>query len=76
MLHCNGQCQLTKKLAEEDNKTSNSTAAKHYEETFFFKPEIQMLTYDRSLLPSGWNIGYVLKAYTAPRTTPFRPPAA
>ena len=78
-LHCNGKCQMMKKLAEEEkqNSTSNTsnTIKIKVQETVFCdkinKPTFPQLTY---AAPS-YNEEPALLKYTSPISSIFHPPA-
>jgi len=76
-LHCNGKCQLAKKLAAEEssNKPSGNDAPKQFFYSFFFKQDLQTLSVSSSAVRQYWSAFYLLKPYTSPSATIFHPPA-
>jgi hypothetical protein len=77
-MHCNGQCQVMKKLAEEEKQNSSSHNTSH-------KTNAQeLIFFDAFLMPgiSGWKeeenvpvAHYTLRHYTTPAPAVFHPPA-
>jgi hypothetical protein len=78
-LHCNGKCQMMKKLAEEEKENSSSTTTKH------FKINIQQVVFcDEIFLPSVEGIAcnntlhrstYRFYITSSPLSSVFHPPA-
>lgn len=75
-LHCNGKCQLFKKLAEEENnKTSGTTSLKENSNTVFFKQDIEEPRFLLGQFQLKHKSFYVLKVYACERAPVFHPPA-
>ncbi|HUQ97312.1 MAG TPA: hypothetical protein VM010_06580 [Chitinophagaceae bacterium] len=75
-LHCNGKCQLSKKIAEEEKaKTSGTTAPKQAGNLVFYKAEIQPFLFSCNTVCQAWPGFYQLTPYVSPHTTIFHPPS-
>lgn len=76
-LHCNGKCQMMKKLAEEEKQNSsnnNTTRTKIYELVFndeINRPALPVITY----ITLSYNEEPPLRKHKAPVISIFRPPA-
>ena len=76
-LHCNGKCQLAKKLAEEESshKPSGADAPKQNLFNPFFKQDLQLVVLSWSEPRREWNTFHTIKPYTAPVAAVFHPPS-
>jgi hypothetical protein len=75
-LHCNGKCQLSKKLAEEHkNNTSGTASYKEIGNSIYCKQEIEELPVACNRLLAKHQSFYVLKSYTSEHPSLFHPPA-
>jgi len=78
-MHCNGKCQMMKRLAEEEKQTSegnNNTSSKirTYDVVFcddFFKPALSPLVG----IKISYNEDQPLSRYNSPIASIFHPPA-
>jgi len=77
-MHCNGKCQMMKRLAEEEkqnsSKNSNTTKIKIQELVFsneMSKPILPLLTY----VTLSYNQEPPLSKYASPSSSIFHPPA-
>jgi hypothetical protein len=78
-LHCNGKCQLMRKLAEEEKQNAPANTGNQTKET-----EQNVLFSQIIIIPSiaspgieekRYNTEYILSDYTSPPISIFRPPA-
>jgi len=76
MLHCNGQCQLAKKLAADDtnSNTSGNTVQKVELSTAFFKPETALNLAPLTAAVALPKAVYTLQPCTSEITAVFHPP--
>jgi hypothetical protein len=75
-LHCNGKCQLAKKLAEEEKRnTAGNTSLKENSTTVFCRQELEALLFSFQSLRLKHNTIYLIQACTSERTPVFHPPA-
>ena len=75
-LHCNGKCQLAKKLAEEENnnKTSGTASLKNDASTVLFKQETAAADFSLNNPPLKHQAIYILKPCTLANPAVFHPP--
>jgi len=80
MLHCNGKCQLSKKLAAENeqnnNPTSNHTVKTGLSEILFIQPLPVFSLSENVSMRKNLYPAYVMVAYSAPLSSIFHPPSA
>ena len=75
-LHCNGKCQLAKKLAEEEkSNTSGNTSLKENCTSVFYRQELEAPLFSLEPLALKHNTSYHLKTSTSERTPVFHTPA-
>lgn len=78
-MHCNGRCQLMRKLAEEEKRntpTDNGNQTKETEQNILFSqiitiPSIASLAIEET----EYNSEYIVSNHTSHLTSVFRPPA-
>ena len=75
-LHCNGKCQMMKKLAEEEkqNSSDNTTKIKTTETVFYNEISNPVLP-EVSFTTRSYNEEPPLKKYVSPVPSIFHPPA-
>src|SRR4051794_9959605 len=75
-LHCNGKCQLAKKLAEEENKskTSGTASLKNDASTVFFKQDIEAPDLSLHNAHHKHQSVYLAEPCTAESPSVFHPP--
>jgi hypothetical protein len=78
-LHCNGKCQMMKRLAEEEKQNSSSTTNHTFKislpEVLFSNNTDQLTIPSLSLSASSYNEEPPVFIYDAPSSPVFHPPA-
>ena len=76
LLHCNGKCQLNKKIAEDenDNKTSGAASLKAAGNTVFYKQDIEAPDLSLNRLQQKHQTIYSAKPCSAESQAIFHPP--
>ena len=77
-LHCNGKCQLAKKLAAEEEQSSksssgNTMAKAPFSEVLITNESINLSLPIADKLPA-YNSFYLVKKYSSPHSSVFHPP--
>lgn len=75
-LHCNGKCQMMKKLAEEEKQNSSDNTTKiKTPETVFYNEISNPVLPEVSFTTRSYNEEPPLKKYVSPVPSIFHPPA-
>jgi len=77
-LHCNGKCQMMKKIAEQEEQNSSSSGNQprlKYPEIAIHDNNVLLLRNDFNEITSAYSNFFQVRTYSAPFKAIFHPPA-